>query len=374
MKKIVLQVPDGVSDQTDTIQQALDGGDVMLVLPAGVYPVSRNLKVFSDTKIVADSHAVIYRNGGSAVNIDDCLLSNAHEFTDGEGDVNIEIEGGIWNLNNAENKRGENPQDGKSFGGLLFRFTHVKYLTIRDMTLANAETYFVRLVRVSDFRIFNIDFYNSYPHINQDGIHLNGYCFNGVIKHLRSISPYTPGDDMVALNADDGDFTNHNHHIELGPIENIDIEDVSGDCVYNFVRILSIEQPVRHIRIKGLEGGVMSNFVNMDSWRFPKGKGIVEDVEISGIRAFKVPEKQISPTINARPLFLIECQVKDFVIRDMERFPLDALCKAPTLVINNGADNAVELISDEYGNDALEKSENGMTLLNRGGFKLLKIN
>ncbi len=374
MKKIVLQAPDGVSDQYDAIQRALDGGNVMVVLPAGVYPVSRNLKVYSDTKIVADDHAVIYRIGGTAVDIDDCLLSNAHEFTEGEGDENIEIEGGVWNLNNAENKRGDNPKDGKSFGGLLFRFTRVKYLTIRDLTLANAETYFVRMVRVSDFRVLNVNLYNSYPHINQDGIHINGYCFNGVIKHLRSLSPYTPGDDMVALNADDGDFTNHNHRIELGPIENIDVEDVSGDCVYNFVRILSIDQPVRHVRIKGLSGGVMNNFINMDSWRFPKGKGDIEDVELSDIKAFKVPRRQDSPAINDAPLFLIESKVKDFVIRDFERFPLDATCNAETLVIDNCTDNNIEMIPDVYGNSGLETRENGSVHLRKGGFRELRIN
>jgi hypothetical protein len=374
MRKVVLTVPDGISDQYETIQRALDGGDVLLIIPAGIYPVSRNLKVYSDTKIVADEHAVIYRIGGTAIDIDDCLLSNAHEFTDGEGDENIEIEGGVWNLNNAENKRGENPEDGKSFGGLLFRFTRVKYLTIRDMTLSNAETYFIRMVRVSDFRVLNVNFYNSYPHINQDGVHLNGYCFNGVIKHLRSLSPYTPGDDMVALNADDGNFTNHNHRIELGPIENIDIEDVTGDCVYNFVRILSITQPIRHVRIKGLAGGAMNNFVNMDSWRFPKGKGIIEDVEFSGIKAFKVPSKQDSPAINARPLFMIQSQVKDFVIRDLERLPIDALCTAPTLIIDNQTDNTIDMTTDAYGNSGLETRPDGAVVLDKGGFKCLKIN
>ena len=374
MRKVVLTVPDGISDQYETIQRALDGGDVLLIIPAGIYPVSRNLKVYSDTKIVADEHAVIYRIGGTAIDIDDCLLSNAHEFTDGEGDENIEIEGGVWNLNNAENKRGENPEDGKSFGGLLFRFTRVKYLTIRDMTLSNAETYFIRMVRVSDFRVLNVNFYNSYPHINQDGVHLNGYCFNGVIKHLRSLSPYTPGDDMVALNADDGNFTNHNHRIELGPIENIDIEDVTGDCVYNFVRILSITQPIRHVRIKGLAGGAMNNFVNMDSWRFPKGKGIIEDVEFSGIKAFKVPSKQNSPAIGSFPLFIIQSQVKDFVIRDFERLPIDAFCNAPTLIIDNQTDNTIDMTPDAYGNSGLETHPSGAIVLAKGGFKCLKIN
>ena len=374
MKKIILKTPDGASDQYDTIQQALDGGNVLLVIPAGFYPVSRSIKVYSDTKIVADQHAVIFRIGGTAVDIDDCLLSNAHEFTDGDGDENIEIEGGTWNLNNAENRRGDNPYDGKSFGGLLFRFTRVRFLTIRDITLANAETFFVRMVRVSEFRILNVNFYNSYPHINQDGIHINGYCFNGVIRHLRSMSPYTPGDDVVALNADDGVDGNLTHRIELGPIENIDIEDVSGDCVWNFIRILSFEQPVRHVRIRGLHGGVMNNFINMDSWNFPKGRGVIEDVEISDVHAFKVPERQISPEINKAPLFLIESNVKNFVVRDFDRLPLDASCDAETLVIDNDTDNSIEMIPDVHGNSGLETRADGSIHLRKGGFKLFSIN
>ena len=375
MKKIVLPVPNGVTDQTEAIQKALDGGDVLLVLPAGVFPVSHALTVYSNTKIMADEHTVVYRVGGSTQGVDDCLLHNAHEWKDGEGDENIEIEGGVWNMNNAENRRGQDIYDGVSYGGLLFRFTRVKYLSLRDMTLANADTYFVRLIRVSDFRIINIKFYNSFPHINQDGIHLNGYCFNGVIKKLRAISPYTPGDDMVALNADDGTVTNHNHAIELGPIENIDIEDLYAESAWNFVRILSIDQTVKHVRIKNLRGGVMNNFLNIDSWKFPRGKGAIEDVEFSGMKAFKVPMKQDSPAVNKAPLILIQLQVKDFVLHDFERIPIDALSEAPTLVLANEMDNQLQF--EPRLNEPAQLDVNAEThavRLEKGGFQLLKIN
>ncbi len=126
MKKIVLPVPDGVTDQYEAIQKALDGGDVLLILPPGIFPVSHALTVYSNTKITADEHTVVYRVGGSTQGVDDCLLHNVHEWQDGDGDENIEIEGGVWNMNNAENRRGQDIYDGVSYGGLMFRFTRVK--------------------------------------------------------------------------------------------------------------------------------------------------------------------------------------------------------------------------------------------------------
>ncbi|MBR3651823.1 MAG: hypothetical protein IKN52_16340, partial [Victivallales bacterium] len=202
-----------------------------------------------------------------------------------------------------------------------------------------------------------------------------GYCFNGVIKELRAISPYPPGNDMVALNADDGSVTNHNHAIELGPIENIDIEDLYAESAWNFVRILSIDQTVKHVRIKNLRGGVMNNFLNIDSWKFPRGKGAIEDVEISGMKAFKVPMKQDSPTVNKAPLILIQLQVKDFILHDFERIPIDALSEAPTLVLENGTDNQLQFEPrlNEPSQLAVHR-ETHAARLEKGGFQLLKIN
>ena len=180
---------------------------------------------------------------------------------------------------------------------------------------------------------------------------------------------------MVALNADDGTVTNHNHAIELGPIENIEVEDLYAESAWNFVRILSIDQTVKHVRIKNLRGGVMNNFLNIDSWKFPRGKGAIEDVEFSDIKAFKVPMKQDSPAVNKAPLILIQLQVKEFVLHDFERIPIDALSAAPTLVIENGVDNQLnfEPRLNETSQLAIN-SETHAVRLEKGGFQLLKIN
>ena len=119
----------------------------------------------------------------------------------------------------------------------------------------------------------------------------------------------------------------------------------------------------------------MNNFLNIDSWKFPRGKGAIEDVEFSDIKAFKVPMKQDSPAVNKAPLILIQLQVKDFVLHDFERIPIDALSNAPTLVLENGTDNRLQF--EPRLNEPAQLAVNQEThaaRLEKGGFQLLKIN
>ncbi|MBR5838646.1 MAG: hypothetical protein IKZ84_08875, partial [Victivallales bacterium] len=68
-------------------------------------------------------------------------------------------------------------------------------------------------------------------------------------------------------------------------------------------------------------------------------------------------------------------QVKDFVLHDFERIPIDALSNAPTLVLENGTDNRLQFEPRLNEASQLEiNSETHAVRLEKGGFQLLKIN
>ena len=96
---VTLDIPDP-SDKFDSIQNALNGGNVILNLPPGIFHVSKTLRVYSNTVIKATDRTVIRRWDNSMLNYTDCVIANADEYD--VGNENIEIDGGIWNANNPK--------------------------------------------------------------------------------------------------------------------------------------------------------------------------------------------------------------------------------------------------------------------------------
>ena len=368
---IALDKPDGIQDQYEVIQNALNGGKVTLYLQEGVYHVSKTLKVYSQTTIRATDRTVIRRMDHTAADISDCLITN-EPVTDNVSEC-IELDGGIWDMNNAANPRGTDKD--KSYWGLALRFYKVNGLTIRDLTVANAETYFIRLCRINHFRILNVRLFTSLPAANQDGVHMNGYCFNGVIRGLYAISPLTPNDDMIAFNAFDG-LGYQNDGIELGPIENIEVEDVYAENAYGFIRILSKEQEqsVRNIRIRNCRGGVRYLFLNANGFAEAKpGSGNIENVDISNIKVHKLPINTTTKDYSSYSILGLELHMENVVIRDFERVPLDINCDRPTFNLHPLCGDILEYDPDPLNLSGFCKDKRGQTILPDGGFRLLRI-
>lgn len=342
-------------------------------IPAGVYPVSKTLQADSHTTIRATPRTVIRRMDHTAHDVNDCLICN-RAFA-GEGNDSIELDGGVWDLNNAANPRGTDKD--KDFWGLALRFDRVRDLTVRDLTVANAETYFIRLCRVSDFRILNVKLFAAHPRPNQDGVHLNGYCFRGQIRGLYAISPLTPNDDMIALNACDG-LRAQNSGIELGPIEDIEIEDVFAESAYGFFRTLTEtrEQSIKNIRIRNCRGGVRYLFLNGNTFFAIKpGSGWIENVEFSDIRVHKMPcgESQSPDEYAPHPLLGLQLRMENVVFRDFQRVPLDSGCGKATFNLHPAAGSILKFEPDPQNRNELQTAENGSIILPDGGFRLLKI-
>jgi len=95
-------VGDGFTDDREAIQAALDSGASEVVIPFGNYSVSSTLYVGSDTAILADRCARVVLSGERPKRRGDFLLSNRN--TEGEGNRNISLIGGIWDGNNTAPK------------------------------------------------------------------------------------------------------------------------------------------------------------------------------------------------------------------------------------------------------------------------------
>lgn len=335
--------------------------------------MSKTLHVDSHTTIRATPQTVIWRMDHTMHDVDDCLICN--RAFNGEGNESIELDGGIWDMNCAANPRGTDP--GKDFWGLAIRFDRVRDLTIRDLTVSNPETYFIRLCRITDFRILNVKLFSAFHRPNQDGVHMNGYCFHGVIRGLHAISPLTPNDDMIALNACDG-LDRQNAGIELGPIEDIEIEDVYAESAYGFFRTLSEtkDQSIKNVRIRNCRGGVRFLFLNANTFFDIKpGSGWIENVEFSDIRIHKMPYGYDSDpdSYSIFPLFGIQLRMENVVFRDFQRDPLDNHSGCASLILHPAAGTVLDFEADPDNTKALLTAENGGTILPDGGFRMLRI-
>lgn len=338
-------VGDGRSDDSLAIQSALDAGAGLVVVPAGTYRIGTTLRMPSNTRLVAHPAAHMVLADGAGRNTDSFLLANAR--SDG-GDTNIWVEGGIWDGNNPGNPRG--PDEPGSYTGAPLDFRSVNGLVLRGMTLRDAECYYIRIGEARNFLVEDIVFQAPHLRPNQDGVHLGGFCEDGVIRHLRADGPGCTNDDMVALNADDGMQRAQNLGLRCGPIRRIRIEDVRAESCHSFVRLLSVTSPIEDITIDDVVGGARNCAVNADACRqcrvrlferedqYPAGVGAIRRVTIRRMHVHKAPHGGGKALLDLTSR-LSEFRIRGFV-RDSER---DGNPAAPTMTLGQMDPCHVEL-------------------------------
>lgn len=351
---------DGVADDTAALQKALDGGRRTVEIPAGTYVIHAALKMDSETTIHADPKAVIRLADGAGNAVDVFLLTN-RDWQAGNHD--LVIEGGIWDGNNEHNPRGDQKAM-PCYTGVALNFSHVQRLALRHAIIRNPETYSFRAIYLTDFTIEDIGFDGTSVRLNQDGIHLNGFCERGTIKNLRALSPYATNDDMVALNADDGDgsaFVSQQGMIS-GPIRDITVEHIRAPAAFSLVRLLSSQQPLENITISDVEGGARFYAVNMDRWRFPPGGGKIRNVVLRDFKIRKIADNFSKQTRAAqRPLIHIQSAVENFRIEGLTRDNVEQP-PAVTLFIENTRENKIRLEGlDATQQKALVEASPGIT-------------
>lgn len=330
---------DGITDDAPAFQTAFDSGCPLITVPFGRYIIGSPLLIGSDTALHAHKRAEIVLGDHVCTKRGDFLLTNRDHSS---GNKNIAITGGIWNGNNIANPKSD-LFDSSGYSGTLLNFFNVKNIELRDLTLLNPSAYFTRFCETDGFLIENITFTATRPCSNNDGIHLGGFCQNGIIRNLRASTPDTPNDDMVALNADDCVTRVENLDLKCGFIRNILIDGLWADSCHSFLRMLSVDSEIKNIHVNNVNGGFRAMALNMDAARycrtplikkddprFTEGVGCVENVFISDMNVYALTENK------DRAFICLESNMKNFRINNFKRSKLyDAPGSGYTVRVRN---------------------------------------
>ena len=255
---------DGVHDDAAVINAALERGVTRLLIPDGTYLLKTTLLIPSGTEIRASENARLRLAPGAQAGRHDFLMTN--DLSDGVTH-DVTITGGIWDGNSMGNDRGDDLFDPTATSGAMISFRGIRRLTMRDLTLKNPLCYYLRFCEAEYVTIENVTFDSEDLHINQDGVHLAGYCRHFVMRDFYGKNG-SPGDDFIALNADDCLTRQESFDMLNGPQGDILIENVHADECHCFVRLLSVESVIEDVTIRNFTGNCRGPFLNMDASRY----------------------------------------------------------------------------------------------------------
>ncbi|MBR5519849.1 MAG: hypothetical protein IKU55_03935 [Clostridia bacterium] len=338
---------DGVHDDTTAIQQRINQGACELVLPAPTvcYLISRPLDLPSNFRLVLPRFAEIrLADGANCYMLRNRRPSGAladhrqlrEPIADDDYSRNIEICGGIWNMNNsgqAPNPLWKNDTPApEGFIGFGMLFYAVRGLTLRSMTLKDPTNFAVTLDRVSYFTVEDIDFDYNYGNpvpVNMDGIHCNGNCHFGLIRNLKGACY----DDAVALNADEGSD---------GPITNIEVSGIWAEDCHSAVRLLTGMHRVENIHIHDIYGTYFQYCVGFTKQADRDFTGEFAHISIDRIFAAKAPRHSIyqKDGMGIFALFFIErtTKIRDLSISEFYRTeaenPFPAIDVEPEAIVD----------------------------------------
>ncbi|MBE6674298.1 MAG: right-handed parallel beta-helix repeat-containing protein [Ruminococcaceae bacterium] len=208
---------------TSALQCALNEHEVVII-PRGKKPyiIDGPVTIPSNRHIIANEGAVIRLLHGTRVLMmrNENTRDGTHAPITDPRDVNITIEGGLWE-DWCPHRLGYGNSgmydSNRSFFGVstLMLFNNINNLTLKNMTFKNCGGFAVQLGDISRVIIENIRFDSCFA----DGIHLNG---NAESVHIKNVSGEV-GDDLVALNM----FDWQNSSINFGPCNNVICEDLT---------------------------------------------------------------------------------------------------------------------------------------------------
>lgn len=289
-------VYDGKTDCTEAIQRCLDQRGTVRLRGNGTALISRSLIIHGGTWLCLDPGFTIRLADNACCSMLRTQWADQRYFDDefpefvtdpefprfvsaddgpddwtlGEPERNIRITGGIWDANGANNPRLTHVWGSYDFRGFMMQIVNVKGFVLRDVNLFDSTTYFFDAALLADFTVDNIHLDMRERRPNQDGIHLEGECYNGVISNIHGRT----WDDMVALNGGDSAYPKYPEGVPVpergtgtnilwksirqGNIRHIMIRNIhvsEGMTGFRAVRLLSTgKYPIDEVTIDGVYG------------------------------------------------------------------------------------------------------------------------
>lgn len=328
---------DGRHDDTAGLQAALDSGApcVRLPRPPKAYLISRTLVIHSGQTLAADADAVVRLADHAHAH----MLTNADRV---RGDCRITVTGGIWDGNNARqtceyHRPGGTwrvPYDPARYLGVLMQFDRVTDLRVAHVTFKDPETFGFQAANLRRFTLDDITFDYNLLRGNMDGVHLHGNCHQGRITNLKG----TTNDDLVALNADDGEM----FELSRGPITDILVDGIWSDDGYTAVRLLSAGSPVRRVKLANIFGTYRYNVVSFTNHKVHPGtESTFDEISIEGVFCSKsvrgmAPQAGGQVPSHLSPIWIdAPAVVSNLTIRDYHR--TETALAADDILIEPGA-------------------------------------
>ena len=359
---------DGVHDDTAAIQEMIDGSaEVALPMPKVHYLISKPLELHSNCRLVLPRFAEIrLAKGSNCVMLKNKTVTDrkerkktfyhVNEYSPNSPCQNIEVVGGIWNGNNAEQE--ESGIAGHWVYGFLFY--NVRNLRISSLTLKNTCTFGATLDTVSYFTVDNIVFDHSKMHLNTDGIHCCGNCHFGQITNLKGACY----DDLLAFNADEGSD---------GDITNIDVRGIYAEDCHSAVRLLNVKNHVENIHISEVHGTYYTYCIGITKYYPGEYTGYYDAITIDNVTASKAAMKDFFQYYAKEPYAVISIEnVKAKNIRISDVYRKEYNRPFPSIQIREGAE-IENLILDNITYENHSGQESMPMFLNQGIVKHLDL-
>lgn len=252
----------GGTDDTGTINAALSGGNVHVIL-SGSCATTTSLVAYSNTWLEVSPGSSVTQ---AASNTTTLLKNHAYDIASGR-DSNIMVSGGTW-TRNASAGSGQNLH--------AINFNYVDGLVIKDLNITTTGTnkYAITASDVTNVVIDNI--YSAST--NSDLIHLVGPASNIKISNITGASA---GDDIIGVTARDY----ATYAPGYGNITDLSISNITGTSSTSIVKVIGgTSATVRRVSIRNIFG-VANVIVNLFEDTAGCGVSDVSEIVVDGVYA-----------------------------------------------------------------------------------------
>ena len=338
---------DGIHDDTASIQAMLDQCGTVRI-PDGRYLITKPLIIHSNTHLILSSSATLRLADGANCS----LLDNDGLYSD-ETNVNITVEGGIWDGNHMAQERQKIPNECRPgdenedkicdkqtyianiYTVFMVRLVHTEHLQVKNLTFKDPTSYAIHIADSRYFNVENVTLDYDLLKPNMDGVHIQGPARFGKIRNVFG----NANDDHVALCAN-GTIRSE---ITRGDIEDVDIDGIYCDNGYTGVRLLSRGDAIRNVHISNIHGEFRFYAVSL-THHYPIRDDkpiLLENIHISDVYASKSRAEcteNHKAAVEKEALIWLEKGIvcRNVTVENVYRNERNIHTKAPTVRISEG--------------------------------------